>query len=57
MKTYKIYAWRTNYGYYEVEAKDKEEAELKAHQKLWNGEPMDAVRDQDASTEEVELVD
>ena len=41
MKQYKIYCWRKYYGFLNVEAKNVEEAELKANELLRNGEEMD----------------
>ena len=54
LKTYRVACWRVNYGYYDIEAKNKLEAETKANQRLWNGEAMDGLRDADAGTADTE---
>jgi hypothetical protein len=48
LKTYRVACWRTYHGYYEVEATSEKAAEIKAYQRLWNGEEMDGTKDMDA---------
>jgi hypothetical protein len=51
---YRAYCWKTQYGFFDVEAPNPKEAERIARQKLWNGEEMDGWNDQDGNIEEVE---
>ena len=47
MKKFRMHCWRSYYGFYDVEAKNEKEAELKANELLWSGEEMEGIRDQD----------
>ena len=45
MKKYRVYCWKTYFVFYDVEAENKKEAELKADELQWNGEHADSTRE------------
>ena len=54
LKKYRVLCWRTYYGYYEVEAKNEDEAERKAYQHLWNRVELDGVNNMEADISEIQ---
>jgi hypothetical protein len=56
MAKYRVGCWRTEYGYYDIEAKDEKEATAIANEQLDDGDEFDDVSNRDMGTVNIDLL-